>query len=295
MKSFFFNDVNGTRPYDGTGVDNPSLLVIAAVFEGGNVDPGLDGGEGTVELGPNSVAMVLKCTVTALDFTYQRLANGSQSEAASFTSTVSNASVANAIISTFKSNDSEIGASPNQRLRNAANQAIFGNRDMFSDAMTLFGNSVSEIGLGLAFGAFEARSASVVQQGDQTIATSFPKALFWCLVACDLLWAAAAVVLTAIALTVNAKNSSAKEVKDRLSTTALVADRFEGDSARMPVGVMRNLFAEHQGLEGFDHRIGIRRNTFGGYEFFQNGGQLRRLVRPESFGATSVSGVTLNA
>jgi hypothetical protein len=70
-------------------------------------------------------------------------------------------------------------------------------------------------------------------------------------------------VLTVIALVVS--KGEVKEVQSRLSIFGLVADRFEGMTARLPVKDSDELFRESKGQR--TSRVGIANSAEGGFVY----------------------------
>jgi hypothetical protein len=71
------------------------------------------------------------------------------------------------------------------------------------------------------------------------------------------------ILLTVIALV--ASRGNVKEVQARLSIFGLVADRFEGMTARLPVKDLDELFRESKGQR--TSRVGVANSAEGGFVY----------------------------
>ena len=77
------------------------------------------------------------------------------------------------------------------------------------------------------------------------------------------LYAVLGVLLAITALRSHPKDSN--EIRERLSTSGLVAARFEGERAEQAVGKKREMFGEYEGIS--TGRVGIEQSKYGGYIF----------------------------
>jgi hypothetical protein len=247
--SAFFND--GTMSDNSTfsGVGNPFYFGMAGLV---NPSTGSSRVPDTVIPTHGGTAFVLLCNTTVLEVTYNSI-NGTISD---FQAIPSNASTANIWQSVMAY--TSVGIS---NLKQAASLAALGNSDQqFSEDMA---SSFSKTALAIGSQAVEKRPVLASQRRFSFLAARVPAAPLYLLVGANMLVVLVGVILTVIALV--ASRGDVKEIQGRMSIFGLVADRFEGTTARLAVKDVDELFRESNGQR--TSRIGIARATEGGFVY----------------------------
>jgi hypothetical protein len=247
--STFFTD--GTMSDNNTrlGVGNPFYFGMAGLV---NPSTGTSRVPGTVAPVHGGTAFVLLCNTTVLEVAYNSI-NGTIQD---FQSLPSNASTANIWQSVMAY--TTVGVS---YFKQAASLAALGNSDQqFADDMAL---SFSKTALAIGSQAVESRPALAVQKRSSFLVAKVPAAPLYSLVGANMLVVFVGILLTVIALV--ASRGNVKEVQARLSIFGLVADRFEGMTARLPVKDLDELFRESKGQR--TSRVGVANSGEGGFVY----------------------------
>jgi hypothetical protein len=247
--SVFFTDATMSDNKTGNGTQNPFYFGMA-----GLVNPSTGNSEipGIIPPTHGGAAFVLLCNTTVLEVTYNSI-NGSIQD---FQGTPSNASTANIWQSVMAF--TSIGVS---NLKQAASLAALGNSDQqFAADMAL---AFSRTALAIGAQAIEKRPVLAVQRRSSFLVAKIPTAPLYLLIGANMLVALVGITLTIIALV--ASRGEVKEVQARLSIFGLVADRFEGTTARLPVKDVDELFRESKGQR--TSRIGIASSAEGGFVY----------------------------
>jgi hypothetical protein len=247
--SVFLTDATMSDNKTGNGTQNPFYFGMA-----GLVNPSTGNSEipGIIPPTHGGAAFVLLCNTTVLEVTYNSI-NGSIQD---FQGTPSNASTANIWQSVMAF--TSIGVS---NLKQAASLAALGNSDQqFAADMAL---AFSRTALAIGAQAIEKRPVLAVQRRSSFLVAKIPTAPLYLLIGANMLVALVGITLTIIALV--ASRGEVKEVQARLSIFGLVADRFEGTTARLPVKDVDELFRESKGQR--TSRIGIASSAEGGFVY----------------------------
>jgi hypothetical protein len=245
----FFTDGTMSNNNTGLGIGNPFYFGMAAL-----VNPSTGNSEvpGTVVPTHGGTAFVLLCNSTLLEVTYNSI-NGTIQD---FQGGPSNASTANIWQSVMAY--TSVGVS---NLKQAASLAAMGNSDQqFADDMAI---AFSKTALAIGSQAVESRPALAVQKRSSFLVAKVPAAPLYLLVGANMLVVLVGIILTVIALV--ASRGEVKEVQSRLSIFGLVADRFEGSTAKLPVKDVDELFRESKGQR--TSRIGIANAPEGGFTY----------------------------
>jgi hypothetical protein len=246
----FFTDGTMSNNNTGLGVGNPFYFGMA-----GLVNPSTGNNSrvpDTVVPTHGGTAFVLLCNSTLVEVTYNSI-NGTIQD---FQGRPSNASTANIWQSVMAY--TSVGVS---NLKQAASLAALGNSNQqFADDMAL---SFSKTAIAIGSQAVESRPALAVQKRYSFLVAKVPAAPLYLLVGANMLVVFVGLTLTVIALI--ASRGQVKEVQARLSIFGLVADRFEGTTARLPVKDVDELFRESKGQR--TSRIGIGNSAEGGFVY----------------------------
>lgn len=248
ISAFFTNgsmSSNNTIP----GVGNPFYFGMAGLV---NPSTGNSWVPNTVQPVHGGTAFVLLCNTTVLEVTYSSI-NGTISD---FHGVPSNASTANIWQSVMAY--TSVG---NSYLKQAASLAAMGKSDQqFADDMAL---SFSKTALAIGSQAVEKRPVVAVQRRSSFLVAKVPATPLYVLIGANMLVVLVSVILTIVALL--SSRGEVKEVQSRLSIFGLVADRFEGRTARLAVKDVDELFRESKG-QGTS-RIGIASAAEGGFTY----------------------------
>jgi hypothetical protein len=245
----FFTD--GTMSDNSTtlGVENPFYFGMAGLV---NPSTGNSRVPGTVVPTHGGTAFVLLCNTTVLEVTYNSI-NGTIQDFQSKASNVSTANIWQSIMAY-----TSVGVS---NLKQAASLAALGNSDQqFADDMAI---SFSKTALAIGSQAVKKRPALAVQKRYSFLVARVPAAPLYLLVGANMLVVTVGIIFTVIALL--ASRDQVKEVQARLSIFGLVADRFEGMTARLPVKDVDELFRESKSQR--TSRIGIANSAEGGFVY----------------------------
>ena len=201
------------------------------------------------------IAFILLCEVTHYDIEYDSV-NGTVTR---FVATASNESVANI----WQVPPGISGDHTAPSLLQAADLAIFSNSAQ--DLADKMGLAYSRAALAIGAQSVMRTPALAVQQRKSFIVARVPAAPLFTLVAANVLFAIAGVVLTGIAFTSSRRNQDVREVQSRFNIVGLVANNFEDMANRGSVKEMDEYFEEKKGHGS--KRIGLVRNRFGGYSY----------------------------
>ncbi|CAD0089684.1 unnamed protein product [Aureobasidium mustum] len=248
FKSFFTDSImSDNSTY--LGVENPFYFGMAAL-----VNPSIGNYRvpDTVVPVHGGTAFVLLCNTTVLDVTYDSI-NGTISNFSGVLSNVSTANIWQSVMSSTSVGD--------YNLKQAASLAAMGDSSQkFADDMAL---AFSKTALAVGAQAVEKRPPLAVQLRFSFLVARVPAAPLYTLIGANMLVVFAGVMLTIIALVTS--KGKVKEVQSRLSIVGLVADRFEGKTARLAAKDLDELFRESKGQE--TSRVGIDSAAEGGFEY----------------------------
>ena len=104
-----------------------------------------------------------------------------------------------------------------------------------------------------------------VQTRSSKIVSKVPKSALWLLIVANFLFAALAIALTILALSV--ASADVHQLHARLNVVGLTAQLFEGDHAEGMMREEEDLFGEHSEQVGQVKRVGVSKSTRGGVRF----------------------------
>ncbi|KAH0288177.1 hypothetical protein M436DRAFT_64673 [Aureobasidium namibiae CBS 147.97] len=149
----------------------------------------------------------------------------------------------------------------NSNLKQAASVAAMGvDSQQFADDMAL---AFSKTALAIGSQVVEKRPVGRAQKRSQFLVAKIPAAPLYVLVAVNMLVALVSIVLKVVALRVC--RGDVKEVQSSLSIHGLVADRLEGESARLAGRDVSEFFRESKG-EG-TAKVVMDKTVEGGFEY----------------------------
>jgi len=257
------NDQNFFQVFftDSTLSSNDSLKAISNPFYSGTAAMVNPNG-GSLVGDPNSqeiittmhggTAFVLICNTTVYDVKYSSV-NGTITD---FEALESNSSTTNFFQSGIA--QTEVGITS---LKQAASLAtLSGSPQGLADEIAL---TFSKTALAIGAQAVERGPALFTQQRTSFLVSKVPVLPLYAVVVANMLFAIVGVILTVVALI--SSRGDTRDVQARLSVAGLVADRFEGATARLPATHMDDLFDERQGKKSM--RVGVDGCDEGGYAF----------------------------
>lgn len=239
-------------------LENPYYFAMAAATNAeARTKSALESGEdpGVVTSARGASVFVLFCGSTIYDIQYSLVNN----TIARFESRKSNSTLAN-IIQGAQHYSPQAGY---QILNQQASVSV--TQDNIEGLERDMALAYSRVALSMAVAAFDPSAPIEKQSRETSLVARVPKAPLAALLLGNLLMALLGVVLTVIALVAVHGNNDIREVQARLGISGLVADRFEGDAARVPVETVEDLFVEKSGRK--DARVGIMRSNEGGYSW----------------------------
>jgi hypothetical protein len=225
----FFNDPAMTLPASISAPANPIYFgIVAIINSNGNTtsyplykDPDVFHGNATASAVFDG--FILGCNATVYDATYTWL-NGSLQNFTVLTR--ANASAAGTLNSLFQG--SSIGVN---QLTNGASLAGFSNSSqVVADKMALV---YSQTNLGYASGVFTSRRNEREWTRETVLLARVPFAPFYTLVLLNVLYALIALILTVVAVRINAHEQDVNNVRQCLSTEGLVAFAFGEENQKM--------------------------------------------------------------
>jgi hypothetical protein len=252
----FFTDSSGSSnlSFITQGVSNPFYYGLATIV-GQNSLP-ISGDPEIVTPVHSGIAFALNCSSTVYDVDY----NTVNQTITKFTANPSNISVTNIVqgssaLTKFGFNSLS--------LKQAANVAVTLNTAQeLADRMA---SAFSSSFMAVAAGVMQPTEATAVQQRTQSLVTRIPKAPLFLLVIANLLFVITGIVFAVLAITAYSTDAETGDVQRRMGIEGLVADRFEGNQAKMAIQNLDDVFEERKGLEG--SRIVLDRSHHGGYEY----------------------------
>ncbi|KAJ9644838.1 hypothetical protein H2204_001300 [Knufia peltigerae] len=194
---------------------------------------------------------LLNCTATAYQISYDFL-NGSVQHAT--------AEVANGSVGTILNAGNYYGFGKVALETAAYSASQYNDTQQMADS---WAQAYSRAALALSAGIMNGRANLEEQQRSTRLVARVPKAPLYTLVGLNSLYAVLGVLLAIMALHSHPKDSN--EIRERLSTSGLVAARFEGERAEQAVRKKREMFGEHAGMS--TGRVGIEQGEYGGYVF----------------------------
>ncbi|KAL9623762.1 MAG: hypothetical protein Q9160_001993 [Pyrenula sp. 1 TL-2023] len=257
LYTYFTNETMlSNRTFRGE-INNPYYHGLAALFR----SPGLSGISQSSNLSDSDivrpmhsgVAFVLLCSITTFDVEYDSL-NGTISR---FIAKPSNTTVAS--IWQAPMANADVGQ-PN--LQTEASIAASTARDA-QDLADKTALAYSKVALGVGAQSVRPAPAKAVQERTTLLVARVPKASLFGLVGANLLFVLLGCILTIVALF--SSRGEIRDIQARLSVAGLVADRFEGERAKAPMGVIDDLFEEHEG--NTSSRVVMAQTTAGGYMY----------------------------
>ncbi|KAF2153827.1 hypothetical protein K461DRAFT_320047 [Myriangium duriaei CBS 260.36] len=146
----------------------------------------------------------------------------------------------------------------------AAAQTAIGTSNSAQEVAQKFAISFSTTALSLAAGTIKCNPAQVAQRHTVRLLTKMEPAPFYTLLAINLLFVIAGIVLAILAVRAMS-DPTVHDLQNRLSVFGVVADRFEGPRARWNAKDMDKLFEESDGIEA--PRVVVVPTIEGGLKF----------------------------
>lgn len=253
----FYQDAALTRLANDSADDtyltrpaNPQHLAAWAKIELPANDEQIEDGNVVVPM-HGGTTWVLNCTATAYQITYD-FVNGSIRHA--------DAQVANGSVGTILHSAAYYGFGKVSLETAAYAASQYNSTQAMADD---WASAYSVAALALSSGFMAPRANLEEQVRSSKLVSRVPKAPLYTLVALNCVYALSGLVLAWFAA--RAEPEKTNDLRERLSTSALVAFCFEGDRARRAVEKKRELFDEHAGVG--TGRVGLARAQEGGVSF----------------------------
>jgi len=198
-------------------------------------------------------AIVLLCNTTVYNVVYNNI-NGTITD---FETVPSNSSVATVFQAPMA--QSSAGWVPLQLAASLATLSVNDSQNV-TDAMAL---SFSQIALAIGAQSIEQCPPLLSQKRTSSIVSKVPKKPLYALVTANMLFVLIGITLTILALATSKGHT--RDVQARLTVLGLIADRFEGATARTAAIDMDDLLDERQGKKSV--RVGVDICEDGGYAY----------------------------
>jgi hypothetical protein len=248
----YFNDSMMSSNVSGFAypTNNPFYWGLAALTNIGlfpdSLNPGVIGGV------HGGLAFVLFCNSTLYDIQYDSV----DGELTRFVTTPSNTST----VSLWQVPLELSGLGTDQLKQAASLAAVSTSTQELTNRMAL---AFSTVALAVGSQSVGAQPALEAQERTSLLVARILLAPLFTLVISNLLFVVLGIILTVIAITSSGKDS--QDIQARLSITGLVADRFEGQRAKLKVERLDELFEESDGQSS--KRVVIDSVLEGGYEY----------------------------
>ena len=249
--TYFTNATMTVNSEDDIGVHNPYYFGWAALMDAsGGATIGYENSEMVVPM-HGGTSFVLACNSTIYDIEYDSI-NGTVTR---FVVQPSNASVTNIVQLPIS-----LTTVSWPYLQQAASVAIFS--ETVREAVDLMALAYSRAAISISAQSMITAPAIRAQRRTSLLVARVPAAPLFTLIAANLLFLVAGIVLLAVALRVP---SVVREGQARLSIAGLVAYAFEAKHGSQPGEKMQDLFEENEGQQSV--RVGIGRTAGGGYVY----------------------------
>ena len=229
---------------------NPFHLGVWAVLGLEPEKPQLEDGN-VVQNGHGGASWLLSCTTGVYELKYSWI-RGSVGAA--------NATIANATTATLMNSPIWYGFGGSTMGDIAYAASANNDTQLLADS---WARGYSKTVVGLSSGFMSERKNTMEQERKTMLAARVPKAPFYMLITLQYMYVILAVVLAYRAI--KSKPTETNDVRERLTTSGLVAFCFEGTRAKKPVEEKKHLFAEHDKEDS--GRIGLGRSEYGGWEY----------------------------